>query len=495
MTATATRSPGTGRQLSNLAVVLTLGKFEGRQMVRHPLFWLAAVAAAALSVFELIQEAPVLNRVSMALAWTVAPLAVAVAFLAGWAVLRAKGRTDSDPPAAMPASMSLRVSGVVAGLAWPAAATFLLQLVVLGWLLFRDPVTSVVWSELLVGPAYVALAGATSAAATRGFPHASIPLVVLLLLGLVQIAVPYRSEDWGSVIGPSALAPIDWPQTIIPYEVAFRPSALHLGYLVGLIFVFAGLATLGRATRSGWLVLGAGVLLAGVLGPAQLGPITEGQRAEAMSRLVGDGADLTCETHDAVTYCAMPGYGAWIDNWAQVVAPMLDSVPTEAGADLEVQQYPLHNTFLLDATPQNDWWWIARTYEDYVTRDVAAVGSVLADFTISYELDGAVARQLIGCEHACEEPSQRVVALWLTTQDTRSRLNVEERASEESDSADVSECMVARLWDVPNAHELIRSNWETLTSPETSYEDAGEILGIDVPQGYDEHGRLESGCR
>lgn len=494
MTATISSPTDTVRRLSGSSVVVTLGRFEGRQMLRHPLLWVGVVAAVALSVSELIGKSPVLNRASMTLAWTMAPVAVAVALLAGWAVLRTRGRTDADPPAAMPARMSLRVAGVLVGLVWPAAATLILQFALLGWTYLRDPVTSMVWTELLVGPALVVFVGALAVAMTRWLPHASTPLVSLLLVAVLQAALPLNQTLWGSYIGATWFAPIAWPQEIIPYEVAFRPAGLHLGYLVGLCVFLAGVAVMDRAS-AGWIPLGVGLLVAVVAGLAQLGPISDEQQTQAMSRLVGDDADLTCETHDSIAYCAMPGYQAWIADWERAVEPMLDGVPSDAVEGLEVRQYPVHNTLLLDGEDYNNWWWIPLAYEDYTGRsDVVPVGSVLADYTISYDLTGGVARELIGCQHFCENPSQRVVSLWLSSHDAQVRENVEFNLSDETDSVTVARCMVAELWDRPGAGNLIRSNWETLTAPETTYEQAGALLGVEVPDGYDEDGRIQGGC-
>lgn len=492
MTATATRSQSAGGRISQVPVVLTLGRFEGRMMVRHPLLWLSVLAAVGLSVFELIEESPVLNRVSMTLAWTMTPIAIAVAFLAGWAVLRARGRTDAHPPIVMPAPMSQRVAGVVLGSTWPAAATFAVQLAILVWTLFRDPVTSIVWTELLVGPALVAFAGALSAGATRWVPHPSTPLVALLVLAGIHIVMPYSPENWGSQIGPATLAPIAWPETIIPYEVAFRPSGLHLGYLIGLILAVAGVATLGR-TKSSWLLPGIGLIAASVLGPAQLGPIEESQRVEEISRLVGDEADLTCETHDSVTYCALPGYAGWIDDWTEAVTPIVALLPDPV-EPIEVRQYPVHNTHLLDGEDYNNWWWIPPSYEDYITRDVVPVGSILASWTLSSELMGHTAARAMGCDQFCDGEAQQLVYLWLLAENPEIASQVEYDTSSESDYSSVSSCMLAELWEHPDATPRIHGHWDLLTDPSTTYEQAGEALGIDAPEATTEFGGIEGGC-
>lgn len=474
------------------SVVYELAAFEGKRILRHPLFWLGVLASMALAFSELMEEAPVLNRVSTTFAWTMAPIGAAVALLAGWAVLRARGRTD-HPPAVMPSSTTLRVAGALVGLLWPAAATFGVQLLLVGWTYLQDPVTSVVWSELLVGPVFVVLAGGFAAAATRWLPHPSSPLFALLLLAGVHVVIPFGAGNWGEDIGPAALAPIAWPENFIPYEVAFRPSGLHLAYLLAVVLIVVAAATLGRPV-AGWVILGVGMLAAGVLGSAQVGPIDEDRRTHAMSRLVGDEADLTCETHDSIIYCAMPGYEPWIDDWAGAVQPMLDSVPSEKITELEVRQYPIHNTFLFDGINTNNvfWWWVGPAYEDYVERDVVAVASTLADQTLS-DLVLGVSRELIGCEPGCEGESRQVVIRWLISHDQQTRENLELQLGEEFGLPEVSECMVAELWEDSNADELVRSNWETLTAVDTSYEEAGEILGVEVPE-YDENGRVQEGC-
>lgn len=475
--------------------VFDLARFEGRMMLRHPVLWVGALASVGLAVFELIEQAPVLNRASMTLAWTMAPLAAATALVSGWAVLRARGSTDAQPSAVMPLGMPKRVAGIVLGLAWPAAATFLIQMALLAWTFTRDPVTSLVWSELLVGPIYVLFAGAAGAALTRWIPHPSTPLFGLVVLGGVQAVFPYDPSQWGLRIGPAALAPIAWPEEIIPYEVAFRPSLLHLGYLAALAIGLAGVASLGRRLTS-WLALAAGLVLAATLGAAQLGPIEESRRIEAVNRLVGDQADLVCETHDAVTYCSMPGYEAWIDEWREAVAPVIEVAPPRALEGIQVRQYPVHYPFFdaPDAAPES-WWWVEPAAADYRQRDVVAANSIWAEWAGS-DLIRRTATKVMGCGPLddCSGESQRMILTWLVAHNEQSRSYILYDA-EFSDHVQVSECMVAEMWGRPGVEDLIRANWDSLTSPETTYAEAGELLGVAVPEGpKDEFHRIPAGC-
>lgn len=463
-------------------------------MITHPVTWLGALGSAAMALFEMWDYAPVLNRVSVTLAWTMLPLAASVALVTGWAVLRAMGRSDTQPSVVMPLSMDRRVGGILIGLLWPAALTLLLQLTLLAWVWARDPVTSIAWAELLVGPLYVMFAGAFAAALARWIPHPASPIFSILgLLGLMVI-FPYDQTDWGRRIGLEWLQPMAWPEDIIPYEVAFRPAGAHLGYLFGLFLLLAGIAAAGRSWTA-TMVLGTGLVLAVVLGTAQMGDITDSQRAEAIGLLVGD--DLQCETRGDITFCFMPGYGNWVDDWVAAAEPILAAAPREAIDMIKIRQYPVHNTFLLDGQDYNSWWWIEQAYEDFVARDVMPVGSTLASWTRSYEIAGALASRISGCDFfgaECPGEASRMISLWLAAHEPQIRSNVSYQASPDSDYASVADCMVAELWARPDAQTLIHANWKKLIAPETSYEDAGAILGVSVPTGYDQNGALIGGC-
>lgn len=479
-----------------MSMVLTLARFEGRKIVTHPVVWVGALAAAGMAVFELREQAPVLNRVSVTLAWTMLPLAVVVTLFAGSAVFRAKGKSDADPPVVAPMAMGQRVGGILLGLLWPAGVALLVQSCVLIWVFTLDPVTNLVWTEILAGPLYVLFAGALGAALTRWFPHPATPVLAVLVLGALMIAFPYDQTEWGRRIGPEWLMPLAWPQDIIPYEVAFRPAGRHFIYLVSLVVLVSGLAMLTR-DRLGWAVLAVGLVVAAVAGPSQLGAIPESERVAAMDRLVGDDADLTCETHNGVRYCAMPGYQRWIRHWAETIRPVIEAAPASSVDGIELRQYPVHNTSLLDGDYQtyNDWWWFAPAYEDYAERGAVAVGSMLAEWEGLGWVAG-LGPTIVGCEpwRECPGESQRVAVLWLAVQYPSIQSNTVDDPAWGTEYAAVADCMVKDLWAKPGAASIVLDNWDQLTAAEASYDEAGAILGVSVPTGYDENGILVGGC-
>ncbi len=490
-------------------MVGALAWFEGRHMLTHPVVWLGALTAVALSISALVEEAAVLNRVSVTLGYTVFPIAVAVALVAGWAVLRTRGRSDDHPPAVMPVPIGQRVGGIVLGLLFPAVATFALQLAFLAWTMTRDPVTSLVWPELLVGPAFVVFAGAVSAALTRWFPHPVTPLTAVLLLAIVEAMVTWLGYDLqalGATIGPAALAPIQWAYNVIPQELAFRPSGLHLGYLAALTVVAGGVASIGRRTLP-WALATLGVVTAVALGAAQLGPIDEERRLQALGAMVGGEAELTCESQNSIRFCAMPGYEAWIDDWAAALQPLLEVAPPELAAGIEVRQYPVdRGSMQLWNSGGSAWWWVQHASEDFASREVVPVGHEWGRWSVS-DLRSAAAAEAMGCGGEaeanvwCEGESQNLITVWLLRDDPTYRgyfdvdaTDIEYDATESDDDVPVSSCIVWELWNLPDGADRIRDNWAVLTAPDTTYEEAGAILGVDVPAGYDADGILPGGC-
>jgi hypothetical protein len=262
------------------------------------------------------------------------------------------------------------------------------------------------------------------------------------------------------------------------------------------VIVVAGVAIVGREWL-GWAVLASGLAVAFVVGPMQLGVVTEVERAEANGQLVGDSPDLNCEANSGVEYCAMPGYGGWIDDWANTAKPVIEASPAFALEGVEVRQYPVHNSFLLDGdqSTYDDWWWIGSAYDDYAKRDAVAVGSLLAEWEGLNWLAG-LAPRIVGCAPWTECPgeAQRVLVFWLNTQYPAIQTNTINDPSWGEENANVTDCMVKELWANPNAKQLVLDNWGVLTTPETSYEEAGAILNVSVPTGYDTNGSLPSGC-
>ncbi len=157
--------------------------------------------------------------------------------------------------------------------------------------------------------------------------------------------------------------PLDWE----PIEIVFRPSRPHLLYLIGLVGVFVCLALL-RGSGRRWLVaaglaVSAAVVATGVAGQLAAYEAFDEQAvlAEHMPPLVDD----VCQVRENVEYCALAGYGEWIDEWAEMVEGVLEVAPDDvASTPLTVRQYPTRlmdqgQQFSLDYEPgiaTGAWW-------------------------------------------------------------------------------------------------------------------------------------------
>lgn len=74
--------PSRSETLQSLAV------FDGRAILKHPVVLVGALGSLAWAFWGLTDEAPVLNRISVNVVWSMLPLALSVALVVGWATLR-----------------------------------------------------------------------------------------------------------------------------------------------------------------------------------------------------------------------------------------------------------------------------------------------------------------------------------------------------------------------------------------------------------------------
>lgn len=491
---TATITPGQQLSAAKRAwpTIRQLGLYESRMALKHRLSWVGALASVAIAAVELWSEEPVLNRTSVTLAWTMLPIAAAFALIAGGAVHRARGRTDAQPPMIMPLRMEERTAGVVLGVSLAGAlVTIVVQLGLLGWLFTREFVTSLVWTELEIGPLYVMFAAALGAALARWISHPASGLITVLALIALVVAIPYRQNDWGRVIGPEWLLPMAWPQGVVPYEVTLRPAALHLAYLGGLAILLVATSVLGRWVPS-WALLAIGVAIAVPAGLAQLGPISESRQDAVLERLVGDAAHLQCQDREQVTYCALAGYGRWIPFWIETAEPIVAAAPLGTTSDLEIRQYPTVSPLTAADISGIDQWWIGPTATDLGNRPrVVPVGVVWAEYS-THPLAHALARTIADCRVQCDGESQTFAFLWLAAHDPGIRSIVEGNVT--GDTAPIADCMVADMWAHADGRALMHENWAMLVDHSTSYKEAGALLGIDVPAAIDEYPQIGEGC-
>ncbi|MEH1168463.1 hypothetical protein V6V47_24065 [Micromonospora sp. CPCC 205539] len=200
-----------------------------------------------------------------------------------------------------------------------------------------------------------------------------------------------------------------------------EPTGWHAAYLLALLAVVVAVAVARYRMVVSTVVAVVAVALGAVAVPQQMRhrtgssslPITEAM----MDDYVGP-AVLRCEEHEAVRYCALPGYQRWIPLWRDAVEPVARAVPAGVAGVLPVVRQRDTAYFAPSATAQTPtvdtdlvWGrhgtWAAQSRLDLVQRYVRALTA----------LPKPTADDPYG-EQSCSGAGQlrTVVALWLIAQ-------------------------------------------------------------------------------
>jgi len=349
MTAAATTTPPQV-SASTAQMALQLARIETRRAVFHP----ATIVGFALAVWAMWGlsrgEAPVLNRAGANTSLPLALIGAGSLIAVSEASIRMWRTEHSEAIDIAPASPRTRTTGLLIAASSPVGLALVLQSAVLGLMMLNRPVTTLDWWDALAGPATVALLITAGVAAGRWAPsRLTGPLLMVLILGLSILFGSYgiRQEfgDWTAWLAP--LVPLEFD----PVEIAFRPTARHMLYLIALIGVFATIALLRGGTRRrvilvSSLAAGLGLVVVGVA--LQSRAFQRYDFDQTLAAYLPPDADYVCDKRATVTYCAYPAYQGWIEEWAALVQPVVELAPDSShGQTLVVRQYPTRALDLL----------------------------------------------------------------------------------------------------------------------------------------------------
>ncbi|TDD80114.1 hypothetical protein [Actinomadura rubrisoli] len=180
------------------------------------------------------------------------------------------------------------------------------------------------------------LAAALGAALARWLPSLIAGPVIVFVLALVVQLNRTHGGFGGWYLPLNLYQRADW---------AGRPSGGHLVYLLAGTVLAAQIALLRHRRRPLRLT----AALAALTVTITAGAVTTGQAtdvyrtslsadpvtasaattARMRDRYFGPGA-RRCQTREAVTYCAYPGYTSWIPLWADAVTPIAAALPPAA---------------------------------------------------------------------------------------------------------------------------------------------------------------------
>ncbi|MEX1133743.1 MAG: hypothetical protein WED83_02740 [Acidimicrobiia bacterium] len=320
-------------------VVFSLARFEARRALRHPLILIGALGSLWLMWTLGGDVAPILARDSVFLAGAMLPLAAATLLVADYAILRQRRALETLD--AYPSEANRRILGVQLGVIGPVLLAVLLQAVGMIYLLLGGPIGTIDLWELAVGPFLVIVFGLAGVVLGRWLPHPIVAPVALMGLAALQFLASPDAQIFSPEPGPTAnvewLAPWMTPSAFSPVEdLAFRPSALHLGYLAVLALVLGMLALHNRGRgRLAPLAVGGLFGIAVVVVSLNLSsePTIGFDWPEAA-------ANQVCSTLDEIEYCAFEFYADWIPRWQETVASVNDLAPVSI--DTVIQRPPNH---------------------------------------------------------------------------------------------------------------------------------------------------------
>lgn len=531
------------RRTPRASVALQIARVEGLRLIRHPVGLIGALLGAGLVVGATWTVVPVLNRHDSMTVDALVPLAAAMLIVSHLAVSRSLRHGTADLYGSTPARLDVVTLGHLLAIAWAFGFALVVALAELIYMKSVGGVGTPRPLVILTGPALVALGSALGVALGRFVrqpfvgPLALIGLVALsvgmLNAGSLQPRAvaeslsPYIPGDhWGQGIG----------------ELSLQPVGLHLAYVMGLALT-ASLVALVRTNRRVGLVALLCVALAttAVLGRWRADTPTPAQEMTVAEPFLEPEKHRTCESRSGVRYCSYPAYVPWIEKWAAAVGPVVAAAPgAERPEDLAVTQLPTDNQFMgsnayaaanrfqrllwrgLLGTPQEvhpGLTWgrnsAAGEFELGLALKVAErVTGIDAEFGVTDEDLEAMprrARKMIGTGRFeyCSSLGQgrSIVAIWLAAQATprtratfRSALAIDDFdfsgqvqlydyqyqvfgygapgiVTWGTRDAEYAQQLLAR--DAAEVRPLVRTNWDRLTDPDTTSDQAAAMLGLD----------------
>lgn len=552
------------RRRPRVSVALQIARVEGLLLVLHPFGLVGVLLGAALMVVGTWTVVPVLNRHEGVTVDALMPLAAAMLIVSHLAVSRSVRHGTSELYGSTPARIEATTLGHLLALAWAFGFALFVALAELIYLKAVGGVGAPRPLVVLTGPALVVLGGAIGVALGRfvrqpfAGPLALIGLVALsagmLNAGSLQPRAvaeslsPYLPGDhWGQGIG----------------ELSLRPLGLHLAYVSSLV-VTASLVAIVRVRRRAIVIVLLCVSLASsvMLGRWRADTPTRAEEIAVAAPFLEPEKHRTCDSRSGIRYCAYPAYVPWIDKWAAVVGSVVAAAPAaERPEELAVTQLPTDNEFFgsnaysagnifqrllrrnLLGSPQEvhpglKWGRNAAEGEfelGLALKVAERVTGIKAGFKVTEEDLGTMprrARKMIGAgrhtQCAAFGQGRSIVALWLAAQATprtsatflKSLAPVGYRSFDQVQLNDYQNQVFGYsapgivTWgtrdaeyaqqlldgDAAEVGPLVQTNWNRLTDPRTTSDQAAAMLGLDRlrPEGSTERQALNYGlppCR
>jgi hypothetical protein len=508
--------------------MLALAAVESGRLLRHP----AVLAATALSVWLLWRwgkgTVPVLHYADIATQVPLAPLAAAALLAANLAVLRPHRDGAVDLYGATRLSLGRRTLAHLLSVLPLAALGGVLVVADLAWLAgVPGGVGTPNLAEAAAGPALIVLGGWLGVLLGRVWRSVAVaPLVLVgLAVGSLTLAELYlgghdqRSWVWlGTLLRPVTIDPP-------PAALLGRPATWHLVYLLGAAVVLGALAVWrsqaqARAPRRAQAVTGAVVVAAlaatTVAAVVQTRPTSAALAARRAAAATNPAAHQVCQRRGPAVYCVFPGFEPQIGLWEPTVRAVLAGVPPAVAARAEPVTVAQRVGWPRLFEEEEEGASVAGDQPGAGDRPVAPVGTAWGRDGLALaqaRLAANVAARLTGLTRPEPPPdggseparwdapcqAHGVVALWLAGQASphaaeglrQGVADVYGGGFTLTHDVDLDDLwwgeragrFALALLDRPRDQvaQALWRNWDLVTSPETTIERLGEVLGVQPP--------------
>jgi hypothetical protein len=323
--------------------MLALAAVEGGRLLRHP----AVLAATALSAWLLWRwgrgTVPVLHYADIATQVPLAPLGAAALLAANLAVLRPHRDGAVDLYGATRLSLARRTLAHLLSVLPLAALGGVLVAADLAWLAnVPGSAGTPHIAEAATGPALIVLGGCLGVALGRCWRSVALAPLVLVVLAVGSLTLTelyvggHDGRPWvwlGTLLRPVTIDPP-------PAALLGRPASWHLVYLLGAAVVLGALAVWrsqaqARAVRRAQAVTAA-VLVAALAVTAAAAVVQTRPTSPALAarRLAAASypAQQVCQRRGPAIYCVFPGFEPQIGLWEPTVRAVLAGVPPAVAA-------------------------------------------------------------------------------------------------------------------------------------------------------------------
>ena len=325
--------------MSRAATFARLTAFDARRMAVNPLLWVGT----ALAVYNYawprywVPAAPTLTEFHASLESTAAVVAVTMAAVVVFPAMREVGHSRRTVAALGPVGRLMAVSTAAVLLTTAImAATALLDP-----LLRSAPAVGTLSPFAYPTPFLIATAGPLASVAVVAWTRSYMPLVALSLAVPALLLYQYSVVDLGletAVYQISRLTDLAQSPFTIRGPAITQLAALQLAYtgLATALLIAVIAAARARPARRGALLAAAAALLAGVAGTVGYGRVVYPHDASFPDAAIHGAAAEQCEVRDGITYCPLPGYETWVDEWHGAIGPSLALLPEAARDDLPI---------------------------------------------------------------------------------------------------------------------------------------------------------------